>query len=43
MAKRDADPIALANAEWRKAMADADYAAWWRSRMRELIRICEWP
>lgn len=43
MPKPPADPITLANAAWIVAMRDADYAAWYRQRLRELIRICEWP
>ena len=41
MAKRNADPIQAANAAWRKAMDDPDYAAWYRSRLRMLIAVCE--
>lgn len=43
MAKRDADPIQAANAAWREAMRDETYRDWWMSRLRELIRITEFP
>lgn len=43
MPKPPADPIQAANAAWLVAMRDATYRDWWMSRLRELIRICEWP
>lgn len=43
MAKPNADPIADANREWRAAMKDPTYAAWYRQRLRDLIERCSFP